>query len=244
MRLGLLADVHEAVEWLDDAVRELRSRGVESFVVLGDVLDDGLRAGETVARLADLPGAGVWGNHDFGLCRDVHPMARSAFPATVLDYFARLRPFVEFEGRRFQHIDPHLDPERFDHLWQFPTLEERLAGFVACPHERVFMGHLHAWAIYTPQGRHAWDGGMPFRYERDKLPHDRARGARWLVCGARHRRRPARARAPGVTRQSEATRPTRRCSGQRIVATRVGSPHARASSGWIASTGSRPVSWR
>jgi predicted phosphodiesterase len=49
VRLGLLADIHEAVEPLAAAVRELKARRVEAFVMLGDVLEAGERAEETVA---------------------------------------------------------------------------------------------------------------------------------------------------------------------------------------------------
>ncbi len=110
MRLGLLADIHEAVEPLAAAVRELRARRVDAFVVLGDVLEYGERVEETVACLDSLPGTGVWGNHDQGLCGDVPATVRDRFSKTVLDYFARLRPSAEIDGCWFQHIDPHLDP--------------------------------------------------------------------------------------------------------------------------------------
>jgi predicted phosphodiesterase len=68
MRLGLLADIHEAVGPLGAAVRELERRGVESFVMLGDVLDAGELADETVALLKELPGVGVWVTITSGNC--------------------------------------------------------------------------------------------------------------------------------------------------------------------------------
>ena len=61
MRLGLLADIHEAVEPLRAAVAELKARRVDWFVVLGDVLDQGERVDETVALLSswEEPGSPV-----------------------------------------------------------------------------------------------------------------------------------------------------------------------------------------
>lgn len=168
MRLGLLADIHEAVESLSAAVRELRARRVEAFVMLGDVLENGERAEETVALLTALPGSGVWGNHDLGLCGEVPPSVRSRFTAPTLDYFARLRPWVDLGGSRFQHIDPHLDPEKFEDLWRFPTAEERIAGFGRCSFAKVFVGHLHQWGIFTPHRQVSWEGEKTFRYEADQ----------------------------------------------------------------------------
>lgn len=166
MRLGLLADIHEAVEPLASAVRELTARHVDAFVMLGDVLDHGERVEETVALLAGLPGAGVWGNHDFGLCGEVDPAARDLFSAPVLEYFSRLRPWAELGGCRFQHIDPHLDPEALEDLWKSPTAEEHIASMVRCAHARVFVGHLHAWAVFTPQQEMEWKGERTFQFMR------------------------------------------------------------------------------
>lgn len=165
MRLGLLADIHEAVEPLSAAIRELMARRMDSFVVLGDLLATGERIDETVALLTSLPGAGVWGNHDFGLCGEVHPSVRALFSAPVLDYFTRLRPWLDLGGCRFQHIDPHLDPEKLEDLWQFPTAEERIAGLARCPHARVFVGHLHGWGLFSPQGQIDWDGKETLHYQ-------------------------------------------------------------------------------
>src|ERR1700688_3425211 len=96
MRLGLLADIHEAVNLLDRAILALKAQGVSRFVVLGDVFETGERLGATVASLAALKGAGVWGNHDFGLCGDdVRECLRLEHSPEVLTYFGSLRPTYE-----------------------------------------------------------------------------------------------------------------------------------------------------
>lgn len=168
MRLGLLADIHEAVEPLAIAVRELKARRVDAFVMLGDVLERGERVDETVALLTALPGAGVWGNHDFGLCGEIAPSVGARFSTTALDYFARLRPCMDLGGCRFQHVDPHLDPENLEDLWRCPTAEERIAGLARCRHRRVFVGHLHGWGVFTPELQIAWDGEGTFRFQPDQ----------------------------------------------------------------------------
>lgn len=168
MRLGLLADIHEAVEPLAAALRVLKSRRADAFIMLGDVLESGERIDETVALLADLPGGGVWGNHDMGLCGDVPPVIRERFSKVTLEYFARLRPRLDVEGRRFQHVDPHLDPEKFEDLWRFPTTAERIAGLAQCTDTKVFVGHLHDWRVLTPERQVDWSGEETLRYRSDQ----------------------------------------------------------------------------
>lgn len=164
MRLGLLADIHEAVEPLAAAVRELRARRVEAFVMLGDACEDGQRIEETVELLAALPGAGVWGNHDFGLVGEIKAEVRDFFPPRVLDYFATLKPRLDLGGWRFQHIDPQLDPTDGTDLWLFTTDEERTAGFARCGLERFCMGHLHDWRVHNCERRLDWTGEDPIRF--------------------------------------------------------------------------------
>jgi len=167
MRLGLLADIHEGVEPLRAAVRELTARRVDAFVMLGDVLDAGARAEETVAVLAALPGLGVWGNHDFGLCGDVGS-AVGQFSPSVLEYFARLRPWAELDGCRFQHIDPGLDPASITDLWAFQSPSQRLASFRTSGWRRAFMGHLHAWQLYSDEQPLTWQGESELRLEPER----------------------------------------------------------------------------
>src|SRR5439155_1544823 len=53
MKLGLLADIHEEVERLRQAVVTLRAAGAERLIVLGDVFENGRRIEETVALLRE-----------------------------------------------------------------------------------------------------------------------------------------------------------------------------------------------
>ena len=168
MKLGLLADIHEAVDCLKSCLDALRRARVDSFVILGDVLDEGARVDDTIAVLAPLPSVGVWGNHDFGLCGEVVPEARARFSASALEYFASLRPSVEIEGCRFQHIDPHLDPTRANDLWMFCTPDARATGFARTPYRRVFVGHHHLWAMFTPEGELPWGPSKPAHLSADQ----------------------------------------------------------------------------
>src|SRR5437879_5298486 len=95
MKLGLITDIHEHVEHLRRALAEFDRRGVERILCIGDVVETGQQLHETVALLAERGIAGVWGNHDFGLCS--HPSAlvstrRAKFAGPVLDYLATYQP--------------------------------------------------------------------------------------------------------------------------------------------------------
>lgn len=70
MRIGILADIHGHVGNLRKVIARLRLERVDLFVVLGDVIDNGVNASETVAMLKDCEAVGVFGNHELGLCVD------------------------------------------------------------------------------------------------------------------------------------------------------------------------------
>ena len=167
MRIGLLADIHEEVERLDRAIEALRAEGVSRFVVLGDVFETGKRLGPTVALLDGIDSEGVWGNHDFGLCRDVDEDVRRRYDPAVLRYFEGLRPWIERDGCWFQHIEPFLDSESLEDLWSYGG-EGRLdaaRSFASRPHRRLFMGHVHRWELVGPDGPEPWDGSRPIRLD-------------------------------------------------------------------------------
>jgi hypothetical protein len=72
MRLGILADIHEAVEPLTEALAFLRDEQVDQIITLGDICAMGTRLTPTVQLLAGASVGGVWVDHDYGLCRQ-HP---------------------------------------------------------------------------------------------------------------------------------------------------------------------------
>ena len=160
MRLGLLADIHEEVNHLRWAIAALRDRGVDQFVVLGDIFETGRRIDETVELLCPLNSCGVWGNHDFGLCRQVSERIRNRYSQQTLKYFATLQPRIEIQGYRFQHIEPFLDPEQLEDLWWYggDGFLDSHRSFQACSSSRMFMGHVHRWEAIVPERNLAWNG--------------------------------------------------------------------------------------
>jgi len=172
MRLGLIADIHEQVEFLRAALNRFRQEQVDRVVVLGDVFETGERIEETCHLLAEANAVGVWGNHDFGLCENPSDKIRAKYPAAVVEYMTTLRPRLELDGCYFAHVEPWLDPEDIADLWFFegpPDSDGRLKQiFDAVPNRLMFAGHYHRWVLATPGGVTEWHGECPVRLDRGR----------------------------------------------------------------------------
>jgi len=86
VKLGILSDIHEAVELLEVALERLALEEVDQLVVLGDVFETGPRIEETVGLLRDSGAIGVYGNHDYGLSNEPSDFVRERFSPAVLSY--------------------------------------------------------------------------------------------------------------------------------------------------------------
>jgi hypothetical protein len=85
---------------------------LRSHSVIGDVVERCERLHETVAVLAERKIAGVWGNHDFGLCSRPSALVstrREGFVGPVLDYSATYQPFLEIGDCWLSHVEPWRD---------------------------------------------------------------------------------------------------------------------------------------
>ncbi|MFO0957837.1 MAG: metallophosphoesterase family protein [Isosphaeraceae bacterium] len=174
MRLGLVTDMHNHVAELAAALEAFRSGGVDRVISIGDACDAfGRGAGiDEVARLLDQCGAsGVWGNHDFTLCRDVSEANRRRFSAGVLEFMARMQPRLVVGGCHFSHKDASIDPFDIDQLWEIDGDDRPLdlmararRGFLATDAALQFVGHYHRWWAATPSGPLAWAGEGPLHF--------------------------------------------------------------------------------
>jgi hypothetical protein len=168
VRIGIVTDIHEAVAPLQQALAEFRRRGVDQVVSLGDACDTLLhpsRAGEVVALLRESRAVGVWGNHDFGLCREVSERVRGQVAPGVLEYLATMQPHLVVAGCRFSHVEPWLDACQLENLWYLggppDTPEKAGRSFAAVPERCLFLGHFHRWLVMSPAGPVAWEGQGP-----------------------------------------------------------------------------------
>jgi hypothetical protein len=167
MRLGLIADIHEQVEFLRAALDRFRQQQVDRVVVLGDVFETGERIEETCRLLAEAQAVGVWGNHDFGLSDNPSNKIRAKYPASVVEYMTTLRPRLELDGCYFAHVEPWLNPEEIADLWFFegpPDSDGRLKQiFNAVPNRLMFAGHYHRWLLAKPAASLSWAGECSVR---------------------------------------------------------------------------------
>src|SRR5262245_28371916 len=172
MRIGIVTDIHDEVRTLELALTALRAEEVDAIVSLGDTSDlfGKWEEAQEVAALLKAAGVlGVWGNHDYGLCRNVKEEVRFRFLRRTLDYFATMQPTLELGGCHFSHIEPFLDPENTEHLWSFngrPEDDDHITkSFAAVPHRALFIGHFHRWLAVTDRGRTDWTGSAPLHFE-------------------------------------------------------------------------------
>jgi hypothetical protein len=164
MKLGILADIHEATGNLRAALAALRQRGAERLVVLGDVFETGKRMEETVGLLREVGAVGVWGNHDIGLSHEPTEAVRAKYGGPVLDFMGALSPRLGLEGCLFTHGLPCWDPTdpAVYYLGERPDTPEGLAAsFAATPARVLFLGHFHDWLLASPEVVLPWRGDRP-----------------------------------------------------------------------------------
>jgi hypothetical protein len=182
MRIGILTDIHEALEPPRRALSKFRGHRVDAVVSLGDACDTlrPIDRASAIVRLLQEAGAiGVWGNHDMGLSVGVPEPLRQSIAPAVLEYFAGMQPHLVLAGCRFSHVEPWLDPHKVEDMWHFDGLSdtpERVArSFAAVPEQYLFLGHFHQWLVMTPSGQVEWSGTAPLTF---------AYGQRYLVAVA------------------------------------------------------------
>jgi predicted phosphodiesterase len=177
MRIGLVADIHNDSDSLSRAIATLNARGVDLFVTLGDscdvfLADDGIV--EVTTMLQELGAVGVWGNHDFVLCRNVDGRYVTRYAGTpVLDFMAGISPTLVVGECHFSHLEPLGDPHDVAHLWSlkdesFDLMELAARSFEAIEHRLLFIGHYHRWWAATPEGSLDWTGDRPLELATDR----------------------------------------------------------------------------
>lgn len=170
MLIGIVADIHDAVHPLKNALSLLRARQVERIVTLGDAFDScqpGEPGAEVARLLRDAEAIGVWGNHDFGLSHDVEAQVLDLADPALLLFASRLQPQLVLEECRFSHLEPWKDACRLEDLWLFDgvpdTGERAQRSFQAVPERILFVGHFHSRLVLRGDGPVAWSGDQPIR---------------------------------------------------------------------------------
>ncbi|HEX2474931.1 MAG TPA: metallophosphoesterase family protein [Lacipirellulaceae bacterium] len=165
MRLGLLADIHEAVPELEAALAILKKCAVDRIVVLGDIVETGSQLAAVTKLLAEHGAFGVWGNHDFGIAYQPEDAIRMRYSDEVMRYMTGLAPRLEIGDCLFTHVEPWLDPTDFFQLWRYEgepvTVEQAAKSFECTAHRFLFVGHFHRWRVISDCETMNWDGTSP-----------------------------------------------------------------------------------
>lgn len=165
MRIGLLADIHESVDYLELALEQLAKESVDRIISLGDFCECGTQLERTCQLLLDANVEGVWGNHDFGLCEDARQGTLTDYSQSVVQFSAAQVANLRFESLFFSHVEPWLDHNRLEDLWYFEgvpdTPEKRRRLFAAYDFKIAFAGHMHTWLAISETGNRAWNGKVP-----------------------------------------------------------------------------------
>jgi predicted phosphodiesterase len=111
VRYGILADIHANLPALEAAVGVLQRRGVDRFLVAGDLVGYGPFPNECIALVRELDATSIAGNHDLialghlsdarciPLARDTLTWTRGVLHDDAIDYLATLPPTVLVDGR-------------------------------------------------------------------------------------------------------------------------------------------------
>jgi hypothetical protein len=173
VRIGILSDIHEHVEHLRAALKDLAEQSVDQVLVLGDVRAHGERLADTVALLAQAKAVGVWGNHDLPVC---HSAEAVDCDEPTHHFMRSLKPRIEYGDVFFSHVEPWLDPHDPLQIWNFGgppgTALDVFKSFAATNHRIIVVGHFHRWLAWDERGAVGWQDGEPLC-----LPHQ----GRYLV---------------------------------------------------------------
>jgi predicted phosphodiesterase len=164
MRIGILADIHNAVSPLRRALSHFDRCGVDLVVTLGDAFESyepGSSSVQIASLLTQVGAKGVWGNHDAGLSIQVSNKIRREADPELLEFTASLEPHLVVDQCRFSHNEPWLDARKMEELWYFEripvTRKQAYQSFDSVPEKYLFMGHHHVWIAIGSSGRIQWD---------------------------------------------------------------------------------------
>lgn len=158
MRFAILSDIHGNREALSAVLTDLRERGADRLILLGDLVGYGPDPEFCVDQAAMLVAAGaiaIKGNHDSAIANpmeNMNPVARAAIDWTrpKLDraqtqFLVSLPYLHEGADALFVHASAHDPPQ-----WHYVSSDRRaIASFKATDARVIFCGHVHVPALMT-----------------------------------------------------------------------------------------------
>jgi diadenosine tetraphosphatase ApaH/serine/threonine PP2A family protein phosphatase len=160
MRLAILSDIHANFEALEAVLEDLKPRGIDDMVCLGDFVGYGASPNECVERIRPLISGAVLGNHDAAAIgrlslgdfnSDAATAARwteAALTPEHRSYLDALPYTMERSGALLVHASPH-EPEAWHYVLSPLDAEEELESF---EHPVCFIGHSHFPGVFEQSG--------------------------------------------------------------------------------------------
>jgi diadenosine tetraphosphatase ApaH/serine/threonine PP2A family protein phosphatase len=153
MRIGIFSDVHANIEALTAVLKALKTRGVEKYVCLGDIIGYGADPEPCVRAIREVAAHVVIGNHDaagsgrmnleeyYTEARDAIRYSWSKLTDDDRNWLKSL-PYAIRDGESlYCHGAPHA-PELFEYLFSEDQVEAYRFEFASLAHV-TFIGHSH-----------------------------------------------------------------------------------------------------
>ena len=163
MRVAFISDIHGNLEALETALRDIKSRSIDSIYCLGDIVNYGANPNECLNITRRVTKASIQGNHEAGLTSDrivatFNPYARQAILWTREQMSEEDRrilsslPLTHAE-KEWMIVHATLEtPEEFEYLYD-PADALRNFPYMNVP--VCFYGHTHVPMLFSQQDRRA-----------------------------------------------------------------------------------------
>lgn len=156
MKLAIISDIHGNLEALTSALEEVRRRGIDEVICLGDIIGYGPDPSGCLAVLREQQIPCLMGNHDAAsfdpnVLSTFSTLARTAMEWTItrlraedIDYLRTLPYRIERHEQTFVHASP-LRPEEFNYVFD---VHDAVDNFPAFDTHLCFIGHTHHPAVF------------------------------------------------------------------------------------------------
>lgn len=157
MRIAFMSDIHANREAFEACLRDVRARGADRLVLLGDYVGYGADPAWVVDTVRELVASGavaIMGNHDNAVSdvrEELNPDAEEAMSWTRGQLASEAREFLSGLPMRIEddmrlYVHANVQAGRRWHYVDSPEAASR--ALESCDAQSVFCGHLHVPALY------------------------------------------------------------------------------------------------
>jgi len=147
-------------------------REVDQILTIGDTFDPMAETAgitEVVKLLSDRKVIGVWGNHDYGFCREIPECYIQRYPAAMFDYLKSIGPSLVLGQMHFSHREVFVDPFDPIQLWdltgeEIDNLMRAKQALLDDRYKLQFVGHYHDWMAFDQTGQLDWNGDRKLQF--------------------------------------------------------------------------------